>query len=464
MNSPTEDHWIWDGMVLDHSQQSDFLDGLLKLSHRINKGQHPTIQTRADRPPRRFHELHKAVCTVVASLVYLTKGEADSVVWRPLGAENYTGGAVSLKQFKRVVSYLLENGYLEVSSRGHDYGQRQSIEAFLPNASSAQIKDGVRGRGKATRWVTTEAWSRLCEEGLGLRDSDVLSHFVSPPTHPKPKELKSVVVLRKPEPTADQLAHLETQPAFQEQVARMEDLNEWLLGFSYTGLSFNGLQRHFHNLNYKHYGRLHAPYQNMKSETRRHLIETGQLRIADCPVVEVDVASSQPHLLWGRYCIDQEPDWHDLYLVIIERMSRIDYPGLTRDLIKKDVVEMIGRKAAAVRTHSKREDPNKVERQRLIVERTPWLKSYFEDEDYSQTQLVQTESEALLKAMQLLRKDGIPSLPIHDSLIVGQTVPGATEKGIAALQLAWAAHSAPWVNVTIKAEAPPNAASHTAPR
>ena len=124
-------------------------------------------------------------------------------------------------------------------------------------------------------------------------------------------------------------------------------------------------------------------------------------------------------------------------------MSRIDYPGLTRDLIKNDVVEMIGRKAAAVRTHSKREDPNKVERQRLIVERTPWLKSYFEDEDYSQTQLVQTESEALLKAMQLLRKDGIPSLPIHDSLIVGQTVPGATEKGIAALQSAWATHSAP---------------------
>ena len=95
MNSPTEDHWIWDGMVLDHSQQSDFLDGLLKLSHRINKGQHPAIQTRADRPPRRFHELHKAVCTVVASLVYLTKGEADSVVWRPLGAENYTGGVKS---------------------------------------------------------------------------------------------------------------------------------------------------------------------------------------------------------------------------------------------------------------------------------------------------------------------------------------------------------------------------------
>ena len=50
---------------------------------------------RADRPPRRFHELHKAVCTVVASLVYLTKGEADSVVWRPLGAENYTGGVKS---------------------------------------------------------------------------------------------------------------------------------------------------------------------------------------------------------------------------------------------------------------------------------------------------------------------------------------------------------------------------------
>ena len=451
MSSTAEDHWIWDGMVLDHSQESDFLDGLLKLSHGINNGQHPTTQKRADRPrPIRFYELHKAVCTVIASLVYFSKGEAGSIVWRPLGAENYTGGEVSRKQFKRVVCYLLENGYLEVSSRGHDYGQRQSLEAFFPDASPAAIKDGVRGQGKATRWKTTDAWSVLCSEVWGLRVHGILSLFVSPPTHPKPRELTSVVVLRKPEPTANQLAHLETQPAFQEQVARMEDLNEWLLSFSYAGLSFNGLQRHFHKLSPQHYGRLHAPFQNMKSETRRYLIETGQLRINDCPVAEVDVASSQPHLLWGRYCFEQEPDWHDLYLVIMERMSRIDYPGLTRELIKKDVVEMIGRKAAASRTHSKQEDPNKVERQRLIVERTPWLRGYFEDEDYSQAQLVHTESEALLMAMQTLRQDGIPSLPIHDSLLIGITVPDAAERGIAALQTAWAAHSAQWVKAEVK--------------
>ncbi|RPH15464.1 MAG: hypothetical protein CBC49_005160 [Alphaproteobacteria bacterium TMED89] len=110
MSNSGEDHWIWDGMVLDHSQQSHFFEGLLKVSLSINNGQHPTVQKRADRPPRRFQELHKAVCTVIASLVYFTKGEAGSVVWRPLGAENYTGGEVSRKQFTRVVSYLLDNG------------------------------------------------------------------------------------------------------------------------------------------------------------------------------------------------------------------------------------------------------------------------------------------------------------------------------------------------------------------
>jgi hypothetical protein len=452
MSEIAEDHWIWDGMILDQSQQSDFMDGLLKLSHAINNGQHPTAQKRADRPrPIRFQELHKAVCTVIASLVYFSKGEAGSIVWRPLGAENYTGGEVSRKQFKRVVSYLTEHGYLQVSSQGHDYGLRETLKSFDPKAKPEVIKDGVRGHGKATRWVTTESWSKICDEGLGLRDSNVLSHFVSPPTHPKPKELTSVVVLRKPEPSADQLAHLETQPAFQEQVRLMEDLNEWLLSFTCSGLSFNGLQRHFHRLSSQHYGRLHAPFQNMKSETRRYLIETGQLRINDCRVAEVDVSSSQPHLLWGRYCFDKEPDWHDLYRVIMERMSRINYPGLTRELIKKDVVEMIGRKAAATRTHSKTEDPNKVERQRLIVERTPWLNGYFDDEAYSQAQLVHTESEALLMAMQILRKGGIPSLPIHDSLIVGQTAPDAAERAIGALQTAWAAHSARWAKAERKA-------------
>ena len=111
---------------------------------------------------------------------------------------------------------------------------------------------------------------------------------------------------------------------------------------------------------------------------------------------------------------------------------------------------MIGRKAAATRTNSKEEDPNQVERQRLIVERTPWLRGYFEDEDYSQAQLVHTESEALLMAMQTLRQDGIPSLPIHDSLLIGITVSDAAERGIAALQKAWAAHHAQWVKAERK--------------
>ena len=86
----------------------------------------------------------------------------------------------------------------------------------------------------------------------------------------------------------------------------------------------------------------------------------------------------------------------------------------------------------------------------LIVERTPWLRGYFEDEDYSQAQLVHTESEALLMAMQTLRQDGIPSLPIHDSLLIGITVPDAAERGIAALQKAWAAHHAQWVKAERK--------------
>ena len=61
-----------------------------------------------------------------------------------------------------------------------------------------------------------------------------------------------------------------------------------------------------------------------------------------------------------------------------------------------------------------------------------------------------TESEALLMAMQTLRQDRIPSLPIHDSLLIGITVPDAAERGIAALQKAWPAHSAQWVKAERK--------------
>ena len=455
MRETSEEHWIWDGMVLDVSTQRPLLDGLLRLAHGVNAGQHPTVQTRADRPPRRFEGLHEAVCLVVGSLAFLTKGQEGQVVWRPLGAENYTGGEVSLEQFKRVVSFLIEQGYLELLSKGHDYGQRRSLQASFPQAKSSAIKDGIRGQGKATRWVTTEAWQDLCRDDWALKAETMLSHFVTPPTHPKPREITSVLVFRNPEPTPERLGEVEQSPQFQAQVELIEDLNRWLLTHSYSGLTFNGLQRHFHGLSFHHYGRLHAPFQNIKGDTRRHLIETGQLRINDCPVVEVDIASSQPQLLWGRYCFDQEPDWHDLYSVILERISRIDYPGLTRELVKRDVVEIIGRKASASRTHSKQEDPNKVERQRIILEKTPWLRGYVDDDHFSHGQLVHRESEALLMAIQTLRRQQIPSLPIHDSLLVGLTVPGAEDTAIAAMEEAWGAHSASWAKATTKAFAKP---------
>ena len=455
MRETSEEHWIWDGMVLDVSTQRPLLDGLLRLAHGVNAGQHPTVQTRADRPIRRFKGLQEAVCLVVGSLAFLTKGQEGQVVWRPLGAENYTGGEVSLEQFKRVVSFLIEQGYLELLSKGHDYGQRRSLQASFPQAKSSAIKDGIRGQGKATRWVTTEAWQDLCRDDWALKAETMLSHFVTPPTHPKPREITSVLVFRNPEPTPERLGEVEQSPQFQAQVELIEDLNRWLLTHSYSGLTFNGLQRHFHGLSFHHYGRLHAPFQNIKGDTRRHLIETGQLRINDCPVVEVDIASSQPQLLWGRYCFDQEPDWHDLYSVILERMSHIDYPALTRELVKRDVVEIIGRKASASRTHSKQEDPNKVERQRIILEKTPWLRGYVDDDHFSHGQLVHRESEALLMAIQTLRRQQIPSLPIHDSLLVGLTVPGAEDTAIAAMEEAWGAHSASWAKATTKAFAKP---------
>lgn len=451
MRETSEEHWIWDGMVLDVSTQRPLLDGLLRLAHGVNAGQHPTVQTRADRPPRRFEGLHEAVCLVVGSLAYFTKGQEVQVIWRPLGAENYTGGEVSLKQFKRVLSFLIKEGYLERLSKGHDYGKRSELQESFPQAKSSAIKDGIRGQGKATRWVTTKAWQDLCRDDWALKAETIMDHFLMPPTHPKPKTFSSPIVLRQPEPTAEQMKEIQHKPRFNEEVAMMEDLNNWLLNFTYSGVSFNGLQRHFHQRSASHYGRLHAPFQNMKGDTRRHLIETGQLRINDCPVVEVDIASSQPQLLWGRYCFDQEPDWHDLYLVIIERMSRIAYPGLTRELVKRDVVEIIGRKASASRTHSKQEDPNKVERQRLILEKTPWLRGYVDDDHFSHGQLVHRESQALLMAIQTLRRQQIPSLPIHDSLLVGLTVPGAEDTAIAAMEEAWGVHSARWAKATTKA-------------
>ena len=455
MRETSEEHWIWDGMVLDVSTQRPLLDGLLRLAHGVNAGQHPTVQTRADRPIRRFKGLQEAVCLVVGSLAFLTKGQEGQVVWRPLGAENYTGGEVSLEQFKRVVSFLIEQGYLELLSKGHDYGQRRSLQASFPQAKSSAIKDGIRGQGKATRWVTTEAWQDLCRDDWALKAETMLSHFVTPPTHPKPREITSVLVFRNPEPTPERLGEVEQSPQFQAQVELIEDLNRWLLTHSYSGLTFNGLQRHFHGLSFHHYGRLHAPFQNIKGDTRRHLIETGQLRINDCPVVEVDIASSQPQLLWGRYCYGEEPEGQDLYAIIAEKLIGQGHRKVDREMIKADVLEVIGRQGPAKRTNDKKADPYKVKRQRLIVEQTPWLRGYVEDHEFTQSRLVFRESEALLDAMIMLRTREIPSLPIHDSLLVGMVQPDADEVAVTALEKSWRQFFSPCPKATRKAFAKP---------
>ena len=169
-------------------------------------------------------------------------------------------------------------------------------------------------------------------------------------------------------------------------------------------------------------------------------------------MVEVDIASSQPQLLWGRYCYGEEPEGQDLYAIIVKQMRSKGHQEVTREGIKRDVLEIIGKHGPAKRTGDKQADPNKVKRQRLIVEQTPWLRAYVEDEEFTQAQLVFRESEALLNAMSMLRARGIPCLPIHDSLLVGMVQPDADEVAVEALEEAWRQFFAPCPRATVKAK------------
>ena len=49
-----------------------------------------------------------------------------------------------------------------------------------------------------------------------------------------------------------------------------------------------------------------------------------------------------------------------------------------------------------------------------------------------------------LEPMKAIRAKCLDGCPIHDSLLIGLTVPGADKTAIAAMAEAWAAHSARW--------------------
>lgn len=207
--------------------------------------------------------------------------------------------------------------------------------------------------------------------------------------------------------------------------ADVSELNNFLSSFKYEGMVFSGLRRQFNegdreDFDFNLGGRLFSAhgqgYISMKSEDRANILIDGE------SVVEVDINASYLtilHALNGKTM----PDKDDVY----------DIDGLPREVVKKWFTITMGSSGFQKRWLSGNLD----ELRNAGVRHEPWMtvkaveKIVLEHfpimEDWPKqkvrwSNLMFIESEVIVRTMLTLkRQHNVPSLPVHDCLIVKKT-------------------------------------------
>jgi hypothetical protein len=223
--------------------------------------------------------------------------------------------------------------------------------------------------------------------------------------------------------------------------AEVNAINEFLAKQSYEGMAFDGLFRGFNNGDDADFawdkgGRLYAiggGYQSMEKEDRK------LIRINGEATAEVDISASHLTILHGLLKVEL-PKGQDPYAI----------PGLDRDPVKRFVTATMGNgkipvrwPADAVTDYAEefkkaprqgytgnllKDYPFRTVRDRVLTD-IPLLKE-IASYPHGWAELQYTESNILINAMKILMEKGIPSLPIHDSLIVAASMIAKTHQAI----------------------------------
>ena len=230
-------------------------------------------------------------------------------------------------------------------------------------------------------------------------------------------------------------------PIVSDLVGEVNAINDFLAKQAYEGMAFDGLFRGFNNGDDADFawdkgGRLYAVgggYQSMKKQKRK------LIRINGEATAEVDISASHLTILHGLMKVAL-PKGKDPYTI----------PGLDRDPVKRFVTTTMGSGKIPVRwpadavtdyaeefKESPRQDytgnlrkdyPFRTVRDRVLTH-IPLLKE-IASYPYGWAELQYAEANILIAAMKVLMEEGIPSLPIHDSLIVPHSYKSEATKAI----------------------------------
>ncbi len=362
------------------------------------------VRKRRVRSVTRFRD---ALERIVGDLLRARAGEkATGRIYRATGKDSFAKDSVKYDMFWSVVDGLKALGLV-----GHLKGQTR----YLTAAFGPDFRYTVPGRA-ARFWATAKLVALA--EAHGIDAGNVADHFApEPPRHPL--VLRDYATGKGVNRERGRIIKDYRRTAHTEKLqADVRELNEFLSRFRLDGGRHEGYTRCFNLNSWNKGGRLYSPcersYQQMP-ESRRH-----EMRINGEPVAEIDIKAS--HLTIYHVKLG-EP--------LQGSADPYARAGVDRSIAKQWMVASFGNSNPATRWPSKMSedyeketgnDLSKVAKAkdvaRKMLEAFPALKRLHEHNDiWADLQFV--EAEAVIGTMLvLMRKHGVPSLSMHDGIIV----------------------------------------------
>lgn len=347
-----------------------------------------------------------AVGAIVGGLLRKWSSETPRLAFRSLTAESFTEALIGVRQFRPAMVAAMEAG-LVGRHRGISYEA-----TFGPG-------DPKHSKRRSARYWPTDALLSLAEQH-GVFPQDVRSAFrIVAPT--KPPAVPNLLKLRSLDTNAP-IAPSPDDPVAAALRADVEAHNAMAAAWEVSGCCPPRWCRIFHG-DWRLTGRWHAVgsaavYQNLPKVDRAAITMNGEA------VVELDIRAAQFSLLCAlaRRPLPLEDDPYDV-------------PGIPRERVKRWIVATLGKGSPVVRaprgtasewrTYRAPDVAEAVVAKHPILKR-PWrfvpkelVEAHGDPRRVLPYWLTGIEATAMTEAMRTLReREGVLSLPVHDSLIV----------------------------------------------
>jgi hypothetical protein len=344
--------------------------------------------------------------------------------------------------FVRVRDALVASRYL------HVHLGRQQLTRFT-NHSTGSPGPVMNGGGQVSRFRLTSAALEACASaGVALLDWQTHWGRAAPIAALKPSAAPLLVRRARGESvhgvksTGKDMAVDATGRHVAELVADLEAHNAFVSACGVGGIAFAGLRRVFNDGDQPGFawqwgGRFYSAPSGEAYEQLGSAERLASITLGGQPIGEIDIRASHLSFLYALAGAEFDPGAQDPYAI----------GGISRDIVKQWIAQALGRgDISATRWSPRSRDAySKIAADRrlskdypfkgvgeAVLKRHPVLRSLGRPGVPSALDLQFHESEVLRGAMALLRARGIPSLPVHDSLLLPSGLLSVAEEAIGA--------------------------------